>query len=88
LDIKVLGLHSHDCSPAEIVSIIRKTIIECCEAQILIRVLSTPQDIMEDSALDGTVALGAATQDDWVNLLDLMDQNDLKGSADFEQSGR
>jgi hypothetical protein len=43
---------------------------------------------MEDSALDGTVALGAATQDDWVNLLDLMDQNDLKGSADFEQSGR
>jgi len=38
-------------------------------------------------AFDGTVALGAATQDDWVNLLDLMDQNDLKGSADFMDPG-
>ena len=36
---------------------------------------------------DGTVALGAATQTDWLNLLDLMGRNDLKDSANHLDPG-
>lgn len=38
-------------------------------------------------AKDGTVALGAATQADWLNLLDLMEHNDLKDSANHMDPG-
>jgi len=35
------------------------------------------------AAKDGTVAIGAASQVDWTNLLDLMDRNDLKDNQNY-----